>query len=97
MNKVLLVSTNADEAGAPRHIENIVNGLDGQIDFLYILVVRLKGHPSLPIAILFWNIGNKYRGLIYPSSTGTPSAFKAFAIMYLETPVLLVLILAVQT
>lgn len=36
MNKVLLVSTNADEAGAPRHIENIVNGLDGQVDFLCI-------------------------------------------------------------
>ena len=36
MTKVLLVSTNANEAGAPRHIENIVKLLGRQIDFLCI-------------------------------------------------------------
>jgi glycosyltransferase involved in cell wall biosynthesis len=36
MIKVLLVSTNADEAGAPRHIENIVKLLGRQVEFLCI-------------------------------------------------------------
>lgn len=33
MKKILLISTNADEAGAPRHVEFIVNLLNKDVDF----------------------------------------------------------------
>lgn len=47
-----MISTNADEAGAPRHVETIVNGLEGQFQFILVfgeegpVSVRLKerGH-----------------------------------------------------
>ncbi|MEI6760574.1 MAG: glycosyltransferase [Betaproteobacteria bacterium] len=42
--KILIVSTNADEAGAPRHVETIVNGL-GSI-FQFILVFGEDGPVS---------------------------------------------------
>lgn len=42
--KILLVSTNADEAGAPRHVESIVNGLGHLFDF--IMVFGEKGPVS---------------------------------------------------
>lgn len=34
--KVFLISTNADEAGAPRHVETIVNGLDAEFQFVLV-------------------------------------------------------------
>ncbi len=50
--KVFLISTNADEAGAPRHVETIVNGLEAKFQFVLVfgeegpVSVRLKqrGH-----------------------------------------------------
>ena len=42
--KILLVSTNADEAGAPRHVEAIVNGLESE--FCFILVFGEDGPVS---------------------------------------------------
>lgn len=42
--KVLIVSTNADEAGAPRHVETIVNGLES--NFQFILVFGEEGPVS---------------------------------------------------
>jgi glycosyltransferase involved in cell wall biosynthesis len=34
--KILIISTNADEAGAPRHVEAIVNGLESQFKFILV-------------------------------------------------------------
>jgi glycosyltransferase involved in cell wall biosynthesis len=34
--KILIISTNSDEAGAPRHVEAIVNGLSSNYEFLLI-------------------------------------------------------------
>jgi len=34
--KILIVSTNADEAGAPRHVETIVNGLGSTFQFILV-------------------------------------------------------------
>lgn len=42
--KILLISTNADEAGAPRHVEAIVNGLEN--DFQFILIFGESGPVS---------------------------------------------------
>ena len=42
--KILIISTNADEAGAPRHVEAVVNGLSS--DFQFILVFGEKGPVS---------------------------------------------------
>lgn len=50
--KILIISTNADEAGAPRHVEAIVNGLESDFQFLLIFGesgpvsdrLKLRGH-----------------------------------------------------
>jgi glycosyltransferase involved in cell wall biosynthesis len=34
--KILILSTNADEAGAPRHVETIVNGLEDKFQFILV-------------------------------------------------------------
>lgn len=34
--KILLISTNADEAGAPKHVETIVNGLKDNFEFILV-------------------------------------------------------------
>jgi len=34
--KILILSTNADEAGAPRHVEAIVNGLESEFQFVLV-------------------------------------------------------------
>jgi glycosyltransferase involved in cell wall biosynthesis len=51
--KILIVSTNADEAGAPRHVETIVNGL-GSI-FQFILVFGEDG----PVSQRLRNVGHR--------------------------------------
>lgn len=42
--KILLISTNADEAGAPRHVETLVQGL--KLEFSFILIFGEKGPVS---------------------------------------------------
>jgi glycosyltransferase involved in cell wall biosynthesis len=50
--KILVISTNADEAGAPRHVETVVNGLESEFDFVLIFGekgpvsdrLKLRGH-----------------------------------------------------
>ncbi len=34
--KILIISTNSDEAGAPRHVESIINGLESSFEFAII-------------------------------------------------------------
>jgi len=34
--KIIIISTNADEAGAPRHVETIVNGLEAKFQFVLV-------------------------------------------------------------
>jgi glycosyltransferase involved in cell wall biosynthesis len=51
--KILLVSTNADEAGAPRHVEAIVNGLESNFQFILVfgedgpISTRLKSRGNI--------------------------------------------------
>lgn len=50
--KILLISTNADESGAPRHVETIVNGLESEFQFILIFGesgpvsdrLKIRGH-----------------------------------------------------
>ena len=34
--KVLIISTNSDEAGAPRHVESLINGLSSKCEFIFL-------------------------------------------------------------